>query len=100
LEAELENVLRSSAEAGAGQEGRLAAGLNEDQRRDAAQAVKLLPSGWTLTQCVQFVSDQVSDHVKRTTQVLTVKEAIDHFLVTKEKTSHFHSNDLARRLKN
>jgi hypothetical protein len=29
---------------------------------------------------------------------LTVKEAIDHFLVTKEKTSHFHSNDLTRRL--
>jgi integrase len=77
------------------QEGRLAAGLNEDQRRDAAQAVKLLPSGWTLTQCVQFVAD----HVKRTTQVLTLKEAIDHFLVTKEKTSHFHSNDLTRRLK-
>jgi site-specific recombinase XerD len=28
-----------------------------------------------------------------------MEEAIDHFLVTKEKTSHFHSNDLTRRLK-
>jgi hypothetical protein len=28
-----------------------------------------------------------------------MEEAIDHLLVTKEKTSHFHSNDLTRRLK-
>jgi integrase len=28
-----------------------------------------------------------------------MEEAIDHFLVIKEKTSHFHSNDLTRRLK-
>jgi integrase len=77
------------------QEGRLAAGPNEDQRRDAAQAVKLLPSGWTLTQCVQFVAD----HVKRTTQVLCIEDAVDRFLMTKEKASQYHSNDLSRRLK-
>jgi hypothetical protein len=41
----------------------------------------------------------VADHVKRTTQVLTVQEAIDRFLATKEKPSLFHSNDLTRRLK-
>ena len=29
------------------QEGRLAAGLTDEQRRDAASAVKLLPLGWT-----------------------------------------------------
>jgi hypothetical protein len=31
------------------QEGRLAAGLTDEQRRDAALAVKHLPAGWTLT---------------------------------------------------
>ena len=45
--------------------------------------------------CVQFVAD----HVKRTTQVLSIEEALDRFLTTKEKTSDYHSNDLARRLK-
>jgi integrase len=76
------------------QEGKLAAGLNEEQRRDAAQAAKLLPAGWTLTRCAQFVAD----HVKRTTQVLSIGDAIGRFLVTKEKASQFHSNDLSRRL--
>jgi site-specific recombinase XerD len=33
------------------------------------------------------------------TQVLSIEEALDRFLMTKEKTSDFHSNDLARRLK-
>jgi integrase len=77
------------------QEGKLAAGLNEEQRRDAAQAAKLLPAGWTLTRCVQFVAE----HVKRTTQVLSIGEAIDRFLATKENASNYHSGDLARRLK-
>jgi hypothetical protein len=48
-----------------------------------------------LTRCVQFVAD----HVKRTTQVLSIEEALDRFLTTKKKTSDFHSNDLARRLR-
>ena len=77
------------------QEGKLAAGMDEQHRRDAVQAVNLLPVGWTLTRCVQFVAD----HVKRTTQVLSIEEALDRFLTTKEKTSDYHSNDLARRLK-
>ena len=69
--------------------------MDEQHRRDAVQAVNLLPVGWTLTRCVQFVAD----HVKRTTQVLSIEEALDRFLKTKEKTSDYHSNDLARRLK-
>src|ERR1700736_779643 len=76
-------------------EGKLAAGMDEPHRRDAVQAVNLLPVGWTLTRCVQFVAD----HVKRTTQVLSIEEALSRFLMTKEKTSDYHSNDLARRLK-
>lgn len=76
------------------QEGKLAAGMDEEHRRDAVQAVRLLPLGWTLTRCVQFVAD----HVKRTTQVLSVEDAIDRFLMTKEKASQYHSNDLSRRL--
>jgi integrase len=31
--------------------------------------------------------------------VLSIKDALDRFLLTKEKTSDYHSNDLARRLK-
>jgi integrase len=77
------------------QEGKLAAGMDEPHRRDAAQAIGLLPAGWTLTRCVQFVAD----HLKRTTQVLSIEKALDRFLTTKEKTSDYHSNDLARRLK-
>jgi hypothetical protein len=69
--------------------------MDEQHRRDAAQAIGLLPAGWTLTRCVQFVAD----HVKRTTQVLSIEEALDRFLTTKEKTSDYHSNDLTRRLK-
>jgi hypothetical protein len=41
----------------------------------------------------------VADHVKRTTQVLSIEEALNRFLTTKDKTSDYHSNDLARRLK-
>ena len=54
---------RDKAKALFNQEGKLAAGMDEEHRRDAVQAVKLLPAGWTLTRCVQFVAD----HVKRTT---------------------------------
>jgi integrase len=86
---------RDKAKALFTQEGKLAAGMDEQHRRDAVQAVKLLPTGWTLTRCVQFVAD----HIKRTTQVLSIAEAIDRFLVTKEKASQYHSNDLSRRLK-
>jgi hypothetical protein len=57
------------------QEGKLAAGMDEHHRRDAVQAVNLLPVGWTLTRCVQFVAD----HLKRTTQVLSIEEALDRF---------------------
>jgi integrase len=86
---------RDKAKALFNQEGRPAAGMDEQQRRDAVQAVKLLPAGWTLTQCVQFAAD----HVKRTTQVLSIEEAIDRFLVTKAKASQYHSSDLSRRLR-
>jgi hypothetical protein len=86
---------RDKAKALFTQEGKLAAGMDEQHRRDAVQAVKLLPAGWTLTRCVQFVAD----HVKRTTQVLTIEELVDRFLMTKEKASQYHSNDLSRRLK-
>ena len=77
------------------QEGKLAAGMDEQHRRNAAQAVRLLPTGWTLTRWAQFVAD----HVRRTTQVLSIEETIDRFLVSKEKASIYHSNDLSRRLK-
>jgi site-specific recombinase XerD len=48
-----------------------------------------------LTRSVQFLAD----HVKRTHSGLSIEEALNRFLMTKEKTSDFHSNDLARRLK-
>jgi integrase len=86
---------RDKAKALFTQEGKLAAGMDEQQRRDAVQAVKLLPPGWTLTQCTQFVAD----HLKRTIQVLSIDEAIDRFLMTKTNASRYHSNDLSRRLK-
>jgi integrase len=86
---------RDKARALFNREGQLAVGMDEGHRRDAAQAVRLLPTGWTLIQCVQFVAD----HVKRTTQVLSVEEAVNRFLTTKEQTSDYHSNDLTRRLK-
>ena len=88
-------VERDKAKALFTQEGKLAAGMGEQHRRDAAQAIGLLPAGWTLTRCAQFVAD----HVKRTTQVLSIEEALNRFLTTKEKTSDYHANDLARRLK-
>src|ERR1700739_2327394 len=67
---------RDKARALFNREGQLAAGMDEGHRRDAAQAVSLLPTGWTLIQCVQFVAD----HVKRTPQVLSVDEAVNRFL--------------------
>ena len=69
--------------------------MDEQHRRDAAQAIGLLPAGWTLTRCAQFVAD----HVRRTTQVLTIEETLHRFLITKEKASNYHSKDLSRRLK-
>jgi hypothetical protein len=86
---------RNKAKALFAQEGKLAAGMDEQHRRDAAQAIGLLPAGWTLTQCAQFVAD----HVRRTTQVLTLEETVHRFLLTKEKASYYHSKDLSRRLK-
>jgi hypothetical protein len=65
------------------QEGKLAAGMDEQYRRDAAQAIGLLPNGWTLTRCAEFVAN----HVRRTTQVLSIEETIDRFLATKDKAS-------------
>ena len=85
---------RDKAKALFTQEGKLAGSMDEQHRRDAVQAVKLLPAGWTLTRCVRFVAD----HVKRTTQVLSIEEAIHRFLITKEKASQYHSDDLSRRL--
>src|ERR1700738_696433 len=86
---------RDKAKALFTQEGKLAAGMDERHRRDAAQAIGLLPAGWTLTRCAQFVAD----HVRRTTQVLTIEETLHRFLMTKEKASNYHSKDLSRRLK-
>jgi hypothetical protein len=71
---------RDKARAPFTQEGKLAAGMDEQHRRDAVQAVNLLPVGWTLTRCVQFVAD----HVKRATQVLSIEETLDRFLTAKE----------------
>jgi site-specific recombinase XerC len=76
------------------QEGRLAAGLTDEQRRDAAAAVKSLPSGWTLTQAAKFAAE----HVSRIKITLTINEAVKRFLETREKRSDMHYKDLNRRL--
>jgi hypothetical protein len=57
---------RDEAKALFAQEGKLAAGMDGQYRLDTAQAIGLLPAGWTLTRGAQFVAD----HVRRTTQVL------------------------------
>lgn len=76
------------------QEGRLAAGLTDEQRRDAAAAVKSLPSGWTLTQAAKFAAE----HVSRIKITLTIDEAVKRFLESREKRSDMHYKDLNRRL--
>jgi hypothetical protein len=76
------------------QEGRLAAGLTDEQRRDAASAVKLLPLGWTLTQAAKFAAD----HVSRIKITLTIDEAVRRFLESRESRSDMHYKDLNRRL--
>jgi site-specific recombinase XerC len=76
------------------QEGRLAAGLTDEQRRDAAAAVKSLPSGWTLTQAAKFAAE----HVSRVKITLTIDEAVKRFLESREKCSDMHYKDLNRRL--
>jgi site-specific recombinase XerC len=77
------------------QEGRLAAGLTDQQRRDAASAVKLLPHGWTLTQAAKFAAE----HVSRIKITLTIDEAVKRFLESRENRSDMHYKDLNRRLK-
>ena len=77
---------RDKAKALFTQEGKLAAGMDEQHRRDAAQAITFLPHGWSLTRCAQFVAN----HLRRTTQVLTIEETIDRFLMTKEEASSYH----------
>jgi hypothetical protein len=76
------------------QEGRLAAGLTDEQRRDAAAAVKLLPLGWTLAQAAKFAAE----HVSRVKITLTIEEAVKRFLESREKRSDMHYKDLNRRL--
>jgi hypothetical protein len=76
------------------QEGRSAAGLTDEQRRDAASAVKLLPQGWTLTQAAKFAAE----HVSRIKITLTIDEAIKRFLESRENRSDMHYKDLNRRL--
>jgi integrase len=78
------------------EEGRASVEFTSEQRVDAISALKILPLNWTLRESVQFVAD----HLKRTTLVLSVQEAIDRFLVTKNKASKYHSSDLSRRLRN
>jgi len=76
------------------QEGRLAAGLTDEQRRDAASAVKLLPPSWTLTQAAKFAAE----HVSRIKITLTIDEAVKRFLESRENRSDMHYKDLNRRL--
>jgi hypothetical protein len=76
------------------QEGRLAAGLTDQERRDAASAVKLLRQGWTLTQAAKFAAE----HVSRIKITLTIDEAVRRFLESREKRSDMHYKDLNRRL--
>jgi site-specific recombinase XerC len=76
------------------QEGRLAAGLTDEERRDAASAVKLLPLGWTLTQAARFAAE----HVSRIKITLTINEAVKRFLESRGSRSDMHYKDLNRRL--
>ena len=76
------------------QEGRLAAGLTDEQRRDAALAVKHLPAGWTLTRAAKFAAE----HVSRIKIILTIDEGVKRFLTSREHRSDMHYADLKRRL--
>jgi hypothetical protein len=76
------------------QEGRLAAGLTDEQRRDAASAVKVLPPGWTLSQAANFAAE----HVSRIKITLNIDEAVKRFLESRESRSDMHYKDLNRRL--
>jgi hypothetical protein len=75
-------------------EGRLAAGLTDEQRRDAASAVKFLPQGWTLAQAAKFAAE----HVSRIKIPLTIDQAVRRFLESREERSDMHYKDLNRRL--
>jgi hypothetical protein len=75
-------------------EGRLAAGLTDEQRRDAASAVKHLPLGWTLTRAAKFATE----HVSRIKITLTIDQAVKRFLTSREHRSDMHYEDLNRRL--
>jgi hypothetical protein len=76
------------------QEGRLAAGLTDEQRRDAASAVKLLPLGWTLAQAAKFAAE----HVSRIKITISIDGAVKRFLESRESRSDMHYKDLNRRL--
>jgi site-specific recombinase XerC len=76
------------------QEGRSAAGLTDEERRDAASAVKHLPAGWTLTRAAKFAAE----HVSRIKITLTIDEAVKRFLTSREHRSDMHYDDLNRRL--
>jgi site-specific recombinase XerC len=76
------------------QEGRLAAGLTDEQRRDAASAVSFLPPGWTLTQAAKFAAE----HLSRIKITLTIDEAVKRFLESRQNRSDMHYKDLNRRL--
>jgi integrase len=68
--------------------------LTDEQRRDAASAVKLLPPSWTLTQAAKFAAE----HVSRIKITLTIDEAVKRFLESRENRSDMHYKDLNRRL--
>lgn len=68
--------------------------LKEQQRADAITAFGILPKGWTLTDAVKALVD----HLAKTTQVLTIPEAVSKFLATKaQKRSAVHVKDWTRR---
>jgi hypothetical protein len=76
------------------QEGRLPAGLTDEQRRDAASAVRVPPSGWTLSDAAKLAAE----HVSRIKISLTIDEAVNRFLENRERRSDMHYKDLNRRL--
>lgn len=80
--------------------------LEAEQRADAISTIPILPEGWTLLNCVEFVRD----HLTKTTEIIPLGEAIRRFLVLKgaeinSQTGeiiadhHSHVGDLNRRLR-
>ena len=62
--------------------------------RRAASAVRVPPSGWTLSDAAKFAAE----HVSRIKISLTIDEAVNRFLENRERRSDMHYKDLNRRL--